>query len=63
MKMELKNRVAIITHENLNELLNLYGELNIGRLSEIVNNHIRVAIDEIKEDLGNAKQSTALQRV
>lgn len=46
--MELKNRVAIITHENLSELLNLYGELNI---------------DEIKEDLGNAKQSAALQRV
>lgn len=61
--MELKNRIAIITHENLKELLNLYGELNIDRLSDIVNNHIRVAIDEIKEDLGNAKQSTALQRV
>lgn len=61
VKMELKNRVVIITHENLNELLNLYGELNIDRLSEIVNNHIRVAIDEIKEDLGNVKQSTALQ--
>lgn len=59
--MELKNRVAIITHENLNELLNLYGELNIDRLSEIVNNHIRVAIDEIKEDFWNVKQSTALQ--
>lgn len=59
--MELKNRIAIITYENLNELLNLYGELNIDRLSGIVNNHIRVAIDEIKEDLGNAKQSTALR--
>lgn len=43
--------------------MNLYGELDIDRLSEIMNNHIRVAIDEIKEDLGNAKQSTALQRV
>lgn len=61
--MELKNRVTIITHENLSELLNLYGELNADRLSEIVNSHIRVAIDEIKEDLGSAKQSTALQRV
>lgn len=59
--MELKNRIAIITHENLKDLLSLYGELNIDRLSDIVNNHIRVAIDEIKEDLGNAKQSTALQ--
>lgn len=59
--MELKNRVVIITQENLRELLNLYGKLNIDRLSEIVNKHIRVAIDEIKEDLGNAKQSTALQ--
>lgn len=61
--MELKNRIAIITHENLKDLLSLYGELNTDRLSEIVNNHIRVAIDEIREDLGNAKQSSALQRV
>lgn len=59
--MELKNRIAIITHENLKDLLSLYGELNTDRLSEIVNNHIRVAIDEIREDLGNAKQSSALQ--
>lgn len=61
--MELKNRIAIITYENLKDLLSLYGELNTDRLSEIVNNHIRVAIDEVREDLGNAKQSTALQRV
>lgn len=43
--------MAIISHENLSELLSLYGGVNINRLFEIVNNHIRVAIDEIKEDL------------
>lgn len=49
-KIDLKDRIAILTEENICDLLNLYGELNINRLSQIVNNHIRVAIDEIKED-------------
>ena len=48
--IELKDRIAILTEENICDLLNLYGELNIDRLSQIVNNHIRIAIDEIKED-------------
>ena len=48
-KIDLKDRIAILTEENICDLLNLYGELNIDRLSQIVNNHIRVAIDEIKE--------------
>lgn len=47
-KIDLKDRIAILTEENICDLLNLYGELNIDRLSQIVNNHIRVAIDEIK---------------
>ena len=46
----MKDRVAILTEENICDLLNLYGELNIDRLSQIVNNYLRVAIDEIKED-------------
>ena len=47
---DTEDRIAILTEENICDLLNLYGELNIDRLSQIVNNHIRVAIDEIKED-------------
>ena len=46
----MKDIVAILTEENICDLLNLYGELNIDRLSQIVNNYLRVAIDEIKED-------------
>lgn len=51
MKTKLKDRVAIISENNFRELLNLYGELSVKRISEIVNNHIKVAIEEIKEDL------------
>ncbi len=46
----MKDRVAILTEENICDLLNLYGELNIDRLSQIVDNYLRVAIDKIKED-------------
>ena len=49
-KIDLKDRIAILTGENICDLSKLYGELNIDRLSQIVNNHIRVVIDEIKED-------------
>lgn len=47
----MSDRVVIISEDNLWELLKLYGELSIDRLPQIINNHIRVAIDEIKEDL------------
>lgn len=50
-KIDLKDRIAILTEDNICDLSNLYGELYIDRLSEIVNNHIAVAINEIKEDL------------
>lgn len=49
-KIDLKDRLAILTEDNFRDLLKLYEELNIDRLSQIVNNHIRVAIEEIKED-------------
>jgi len=49
-KIDLKDRIAILTEENICDLLNLYGELNIDRLSQIVNNHIRVAIEEIESE-------------
>ncbi|EOT24150.1 hypothetical protein C805_02362 [Eubacterium sp. 14-2] len=48
--MKLNERVAIITEENMSRLSYLYGEMDIGDLSRIVNNHIKVAIDEIEED-------------
>ncbi len=48
--MKLNERVAIITEENINRLSHLYGEIDIDDLSRIVNNHLKVAIDEIEED-------------
>ncbi len=49
--MKLNQRVAIITEENISKLSRLYGEIDIDDLSRIVNNHLKVAIDEIEEDL------------
>ena len=48
--VKLNERVAIITEENMSRLSYLYGEMDIGDLSRIVNNHIKVAIDAIEED-------------
>lgn len=48
--MKLRERVAIITEENRRRLTHLYGEIDIDDLSRIVNNHLKVAIDEIEED-------------
>jgi len=48
--VKLNKRVAIISEENINGLSHLYGEMNIDDLSRIVNNHIKVAVDEIEED-------------
>lgn len=48
--MRLNERVAIITEENMNRLEYLYGEIDIDDLSRIVNDHLKVAIDEIEED-------------
>lgn len=49
--MKLNERVAIITEENISRLAHLYGKIDIDDLSRIVNNHLKVAIDEIEEDL------------
>lgn len=49
--MGLNERVAIITEENMNGLLRLYGEIDIDDLFRIVNNHLKVAIGEIEDDL------------
>ena len=53
--MKLNERVAIITEENISRLSYLYGEIDIDDLSRIVNNHLKVAIDEIEEDSLNHK--------
>lgn len=48
--MKLNERVAIITEENISRLSLLYGGIDIDELSRIVNNFLKVAIDEINED-------------
>ncbi|WMC93231.1 hypothetical protein [Kineothrix sp. MB12-C1] len=58
--MKLTDRVAIISEDNLRDLLELYGEFGFERLSEIVNNHVRVAIDEINEDLHMSEDNMTL---
>lgn len=54
--MKLNERVAIITEENISRLSRLYGEMDIDDLSKIVNNHLKVAIDEIEEDFFKKKE-------
>ena len=49
--MGLNERVAIITEKNMNGLLRLYGKIDIDDLSRTVNNHLKVAIGEIEDDL------------
>ena len=58
--MKLNERVAIITEENISRLSHLYGEMNIDDLSRIVNNHLRVAVDEIEEDSRLQKNAMAI---
>ena len=48
--MLLKDRVVIMTEENMRGLELLYGEMAIEGVSEFVNKHVSVAIDEIMED-------------
>lgn len=59
--MKLSERVAIITEENMNGLLRLYGEMDIDGLSRIVNNHLKAAIDEIGEDCLKHRAQTVLK--
>ena len=49
--VKLSERVVIITEENISRLLSLYGKMDIDELSRIVNNHLKVVIDEIEQDL------------
>jgi len=57
--LELKDRVTIISPENMEGLYRLYGNMAVNDLERIINKHIAVAIDEIMEDL-NVKQSATL---
>lgn len=54
--MKLNERVAIISEENINRLLYLYGKIDIDSLSRIMNNHLKVAIDEIEEDCSKQRE-------
>lgn len=54
--MKLSERVAVITEENINRLSHLYGKMDLDDLSRIVNNHLKVAIDEIEEDYLKQKE-------
>lgn len=54
--MKLKDRVTIISEENYSRLSSLYGELDIEDLQRIVNRHIAVAIEEIREDMDLSKR-------
>ncbi len=54
--MRLNERVAIISEENINKLSCLYGGMDIDGLSRIVNNHLKVAMDEIEEDCSKQKK-------
>lgn len=47
--MKLSERVAIITEENIGRLTRLYGKKDVDALSGIVNNHLKVAIDDVEE--------------
>ena len=49
--MELKDRVIVLDEKNASRLVNLYGEIKgADELSQIVNRHMSVVIDEIEED-------------
>ena len=49
--MALKDRVAVIDEELFERLKKLYGQIDIADLDRIVNKHIRVAVEEIEEDV------------
>lgn len=48
--MELKDRVVIVSKENMSGIQKLYGKCTMDDMERIVNNHIAVAIEEINED-------------
>lgn len=53
--MALKDRVAVIDEELFERLKKLYGQIDIADLDRIINKHIRVAIEEIEEDVANIR--------
>ena len=53
--MALKDRVAVIDEELFERLKKLYGQIDIADLDRIVNKHIRVAVEEIEEDVANIR--------
>ena len=62
--MELKDRVVVILMKRIWQDYHAFMEkMNIDELGQIVNKHLSVCLDEIKEDIAMANRNTALQRV
>ena len=62
--MELKEKVVVLDEKNISRLLNLYGEIkDIDELSNIVNRHLEVAIDEIEEDSRRQRNAMAIAKL
>ena len=58
--IELKDRVVIMSERNVNDLNELYREINVGmigrnELERIVNKYITYAIEEIREDIDSGR--------
>lgn len=61
--MQLKDKVVIIDENNINRLLNLYGEIkDTDELSKIVNRHLEAAIDEVEEDSRRQRNVMAIAK-
>ena len=62
--MQLKDKVVIIDENNINRLLNLYGEIkDTDELSKIVNRHLEAAIDEVEEDSRRQRNAMAIAKL
>ena len=62
--MELKDKVVIIDEKNIERLLALYEHIkDVGELTQIVNRHLEVAIDEIEEDNRRQRNIMAMAKL
>ena len=62
--MELKDKVVIIDEKNISRLLALYEHIqDVGELTQIVNRHLEVAIDEIEEDNRRQRNIMAMAKL
>ena len=62
--MELKDKVVIIDEKNISRLLALYEHIkDVGELTQIVNRHLEVAIDEVEEDNRRQRNIMAMAKL